>query len=1054
MARQVLPIVGAVIGAYFGNPQLGYAIGSIIGNAVDPLEVQGPQIGDVAAQTSAEGVFQPIFFGTCVAYGNIIDQGPNIIREQEDQAKGGGPVTVSERLYKSFAIRIGCGWNGPIAAVTRIWEDGKLVYDTRPDSEIPDETFQFAQGIRIYLGTDDQLPDPELEAIHGVGNAPAYAGRAYIVFIKKDITDRKSISEYRFEVATLAEIVPPPTAIALVSFGSSQGFKPSPDGIDWSSPTFASPLPSNLRGIYGTPDCIFGWSSSEVFWTEDTGKTWNGPINLPGGNTGVNAHYADDSTGFPLGLYLISSSYGLYYSQSQDGPWLFDPIDGHDQSSAHDITTFDGRIYATAGIYRVLYINVGGEWISSSSHNIPNALIASGNGQIRVAGRENATTTPKIKIYNIGDDLFVDMPLPAMTGATSITNIEYCEGISAWIAGTDSGHLLYESGEGWQLSSDSLNNYVDSIISGPDFVVVSSPDSGPIDGQIAYSYDGDNFVIANSDAGNVQSLAIQNKRPDVTSGMPIQLDDAVSAIHSFVGQDNSKFDVSDLEEIELDGLVLAGGYSAAESIATIGQTFLFDSPQVDGKIRHVLRGKDVVASFGINDLVDIPDESMREQAIEFPKKLLMEFQNPYVDYAPAVAPSTRESSDIRVVGVANVQTPVTMDADKAYKLASILHKISWEEAKGDVVFSAPDNYSYLTSGDCVGLTLRGITRRLRITKLEYYDGQIKLTCRNDRQSAYTSNVTGINPPVPTPPPPSVVTPSTLEILDIPALVDVEDVNTPLIHIASGPTSEVWPGSVVQRSTDGGQSYFNEAAFTRHTVMGFLQNDMTAADPSFTDTTNVVNVVLDVESDQIDSIELSEFLSEGGAFAVESGGDEWEIMQYMDSDNPSDGNFILSTLHRGQLNSGAPAHTAGQRVVMLPRVQVAPASSSLIGVDLYHRAITNGLTSEGATVENQVFVGRSQIEFPCAELILTLESDSLTAIAVPRHRFGTDINPVRSANWQGYRFTMTDGVNSESIDSISDGVNISVSGWSTPITVTVSQVNRITGPGPTISEVIE
>lgn len=36
MARQVLPIVGAVIGAYFGNPQLGYAIGSCEGEGVDP----------------------------------------------------------------------------------------------------------------------------------------------------------------------------------------------------------------------------------------------------------------------------------------------------------------------------------------------------------------------------------------------------------------------------------------------------------------------------------------------------------------------------------------------------------------------------------------------------------------------------------------------------------------------------------------------------------------------------------------------------------------------------------------------------------------------------------------------------------------------------------------------------------------------------------------------------------------------------------------------------------------------------------------------------------
>lgn len=41
MARQVLPIVGAVVGAYFGNPQLGYAIGPCEGKAVDP---EAPQV--------------------------------------------------------------------------------------------------------------------------------------------------------------------------------------------------------------------------------------------------------------------------------------------------------------------------------------------------------------------------------------------------------------------------------------------------------------------------------------------------------------------------------------------------------------------------------------------------------------------------------------------------------------------------------------------------------------------------------------------------------------------------------------------------------------------------------------------------------------------------------------------------------------------------------------------------------------------------------------------------------------------------------------------------
>lgn len=36
MARQVLPIVGAVIGAAFMMPQVGYIIGPITGDTIDP----------------------------------------------------------------------------------------------------------------------------------------------------------------------------------------------------------------------------------------------------------------------------------------------------------------------------------------------------------------------------------------------------------------------------------------------------------------------------------------------------------------------------------------------------------------------------------------------------------------------------------------------------------------------------------------------------------------------------------------------------------------------------------------------------------------------------------------------------------------------------------------------------------------------------------------------------------------------------------------------------------------------------------------------------------
>lgn len=198
MARQALTIAGTIVGAAFGMPQLGFAIGSLVGNAVDPVKINGPKIGELQVQTSRDGVPRPIVFGVACVAGNIIDRSePKIVKKKERQGKG-GPVTVTERVYMSYAIRI-C--EGEAQSISRVWENEKLVYDARPGSEIPDDSAAFLQKATFYLGAEDQMPDPTFEAIHGIGNCPAYRGTAYIVFKDKDLTDfGGAIPQYRFEV--------------------------------------------------------------------------------------------------------------------------------------------------------------------------------------------------------------------------------------------------------------------------------------------------------------------------------------------------------------------------------------------------------------------------------------------------------------------------------------------------------------------------------------------------------------------------------------------------------------------------------------------------------------------------------------------------------------------------------------------------------------------------------------------------------------------------------------------------------------------------------------
>lgn len=255
MARTILPLAGAFVGSFFGAPQLGFAIGSVIGNAVDPQRIKGPRIGDANVQTSQEGAPRPIVYGTAAVMGNLIDRGPlNKVITEERQGKGGGPVVESESLFMTFAIRI-C--EGPVGGLLRIWEDEKLVYDVRPESEIAQDSARYAEGFALYLGGEDQMPDPDLETIHGVGNTPAHRGTCYIVFREKNLTERRgSIPQFRFEV----DRCPPPLPVIpewVLKIGPnnenpsiSLGIFQSPDGLDWTSDV---PVASGLPLEYANP---------------------------------------------------------------------------------------------------------------------------------------------------------------------------------------------------------------------------------------------------------------------------------------------------------------------------------------------------------------------------------------------------------------------------------------------------------------------------------------------------------------------------------------------------------------------------------------------------------------------------------------------------------------------------------------------------------------------------------------------------------------------------------------------------------------------------------
>jgi hypothetical protein len=192
MATLVLSAVGASIGGSLATGFLGTALGvaggfagGLLGGSIDRAlgiapsrRVEGPRLGDLSVQSSAYGQTVPLVYGTMRVAGNVIwSTGIRETRQEETQSAGGkgggGSVTQVTYTYSvSCAVAVaGC----PIDSIGRVWADGKLLRGASGSLAV-------GGTMRVHTGAEAQDPDPLIEAMEGMGNAPAYRGLAYVVF--------------------------------------------------------------------------------------------------------------------------------------------------------------------------------------------------------------------------------------------------------------------------------------------------------------------------------------------------------------------------------------------------------------------------------------------------------------------------------------------------------------------------------------------------------------------------------------------------------------------------------------------------------------------------------------------------------------------------------------------------------------------------------------------------------------------------------------------------------------------------------------------------------
>ncbi len=222
-----------------GDITLGTALG-VVGTIASFLLAPKPKQPTIKAMTSAWGEVWPIVYNKFRISGKVIQASD--VTKHDNKSKKGGPT-----YSQTFALGICEG----VRDIGRIWADNQVIYDPRPLGAPPDWQANNLYGVgdqiqpsgitgyvftatingqsgsspptwnqsvdgattdgdlvwlaskykartkvgkqynftmRIYTGTETQLPDSALEEIVGTGKQPAYRGLTYLVFESFDLS--------------------------------------------------------------------------------------------------------------------------------------------------------------------------------------------------------------------------------------------------------------------------------------------------------------------------------------------------------------------------------------------------------------------------------------------------------------------------------------------------------------------------------------------------------------------------------------------------------------------------------------------------------------------------------------------------------------------------------------------------------------------------------------------------------------------------------------------------------------------------------------------------
>lgn len=211
MATLLLSAAGAAVGAGFGGTIMGLsgavigrAAGATLGRVIDARlagrgsgVVERGRVERFRLNGAGEGQPQARVWGRARIAGHVIWASDFEERVSSGVQRGGKGGARTEVRAHSYLVSLALGLcEGPILSLGRIWADGQEIAPDRLN-------------LRLYHGSEVQLPDPKIEAVEGAGRVPPFRGLAYVVLEDLDLAPfGNRVPQLSFEVVRAAAAGP------------------------------------------------------------------------------------------------------------------------------------------------------------------------------------------------------------------------------------------------------------------------------------------------------------------------------------------------------------------------------------------------------------------------------------------------------------------------------------------------------------------------------------------------------------------------------------------------------------------------------------------------------------------------------------------------------------------------------------------------------------------------------------------------------------------------------------------------------------------------------